>query len=257
MSENTPDYGNWVPRKILILLLSLSLIFASVSLFPVHIIIRVILAILAGLLLVCFLYFFYSYHIFSADGGGLQKKIHNIVFDNLPWDGIGKALDIGTGGGALAIGLARRFPDASITGIDYWGKSWDYSKNLCEKNAIIEGVGERVHFEKASAANLPFNDGEFDAIVSNFTFHEVRDAGDKRDVIRESLRVLRKGGTFSLQDMFFSKHYYGDTEDLIDTIREWGVEEINLVASKNLIDVPLLLRNPLMIGAAGIIYGRK
>ena len=55
--------------------------------------------------------------------------------------------------------------------------------------------------------------------MSNFVFHEVRTAKDKRDVVRESLRVLKKGGAFSLQDMFAQKALYGDMEDLEDLVK--------------------------------------
>jgi hypothetical protein len=66
--------------------------------------------------------------------------------------------------------------------------SWRWhSQNACERNASIEGVGERVAFRKASVSKLPFDDGAFDAVVSNLTFREVRDTADKRAVIKEAL----------------------------------------------------------------------
>lgn len=42
-----------------------------------------------------------------------------------------------------------------------------------------------------------------DAAVSNFVFHEVRTQPDKRQVVREALRVVKKGGSFAFQDMKF------------------------------------------------------
>ena len=87
----------------------------------------------------------------------------------MPWNGQGKGLDIGTGAGPLAIQLAKTYPESKVSGIDYWGKLWNYSKNMCEKNAKIEGVADQTSFKRASASKLPFEDEEFDAIVSNFT----------------------------------------------------------------------------------------
>ena len=203
------DYANWVPKKILIAFLILTLLFGDLIFLPVQIIIRVVFGILSILFLSFFFYFYYSHYLFSLNGGAFQKTIRNLVLDKLVWDGQGNTLDIGTGAGALAIGVAKKYPNAKVTGIDYWGKGWSYSQRMCEKNAVIEGVGERTNFQKASAASLPFDDGEFDAVVSNFVFHEVKDAKDKRDVIREALRVVRKGGAFSFQDLFISKWFYG------------------------------------------------
>jgi ubiquinone/menaquinone biosynthesis C-methylase UbiE len=215
------------------------------------------LGILSAVFLLFLLYFYYSYHVFGANGGELQKKILNVVLDKLAWDGQGKALDIGTGSGALTIGLAKKYPEAKVTGIDYWGKSWSYSQKMCEKNAAFERVGERTNFQKASAADLPFGDGEFDAAVSNFVFHEVKDARDKRDVIREALRVIREGGAFSFQDLFLVHKLYGDIDELLETIREWGIEEVRFVNTGELVNVPLLLRTPFMLGEIGVVYGKK
>lgn len=112
----------------------------------------------------------------------------------------------------LTIKLAQKFNTAKVAGIDYWGAKWEYSKNTCESNVEIEGVNDNVTFQKAKALKLPFEDGFFDAAVSNLVFHEVADAKDKREVIKEALRVVKKGGKFAFQDLFLEKHLYGDTE---------------------------------------------
>ena len=257
MSEETVDYGSWVPKKMVIGLLAVGLICLVIALVPMPLVVIIIFGIIAGLGLIAFLYFAYAYYIFSARGGNLQARLWDIVIDKLPWDGQGKGLDIGTGNGSLAIFAARKYPQAEVTGIDYWGKSWDYSQGMCERNAMAEGVGNRIHFQKASAARLPFGDGEFDAVVSNFVFHEVRDAKDKREVIREALRVLRKGGAFSLQDLLLQKSLYGEINDLLAAIRGWGVEEVDYADSRSLAEVPLLLWTPMMLGKMGLIYGKK
>jgi len=117
--------------------------------------------------------------------------------------------------------MAKRFPAARVPGIDYWAGKWEYSRAVCERNATIEGVADRVNFQKASASALPFEAGSFDAAVSNLVFHEVSDTNDKREVIKEALRVVRKGGAFAFQDLF-RKRVYGDIEGLLEAVK--GVE---------------------------------
>jgi len=136
MKNETGDYGNWVPKKMLIAFFVLTLLFSVVLFLPVHIIVRFIFGSLAVASLLFFLYFYYSYHVFGANGGAFQKKIINLVVNKLAWDGRGKALDIGTGAGALAISVAKTYPNAKVTGIDYWGKGWSYSKEMPELRGL-------------------------------------------------------------------------------------------------------------------------
>ena len=89
--------------------------------------------------------------------------------------------------------MAQKYSNVHVTGVDYWGGTWEYSKGVCERNATIEGVKHRVTFLQASASSLPFDDETFDEVISNLTFHEVADTKDKRLPIKEALRVLRKG----------------------------------------------------------------
>jgi SAM-dependent methyltransferase len=180
-----------------------------------------------------------------------------ILLARLGWDGRCQALDIGCGSGALSIRLAKMFPGANVTGVDSWGAQWEYSKVLCEHNASLEGVGERMTFQRASASSLPFPDESFDVVVSNLVFHEVRDAPDKKALVREALRVVRKGGRFALQDLFLMKQVYGNVDDLLRTIRGWGVTKVEFVETRKAPFIPRVLKLPFMVGTLGLIVGEK
>jgi SAM-dependent methyltransferase len=249
-----PNYGNWVSTRLLFVPGTGTLVFAGLAiLFRPAIV-------LAALLGAMFVFFAYARYLLSPRGRDLQGEVYNLVLSNLAWDGKGRAIDIGSGSGPLAVRLARRYPDARVVGVDYWGetqKYWQYSQGICEKNAAIEGVEQRVSFQKASASKLPFEDGSFDAAVSNLTFHEVADARDKRQVVREALRVVKKGGQFSFQDLFLDKRLYGEPEELLATIRSWGVERVDLVRSGDAPCIPRLLKLPFMVGPMAIIAGEK
>jgi SAM-dependent methyltransferase len=114
-----------------------------------------------------------------------------------------------------------------------------------------------VTFQKASAVSLPFDDEYFDAAVSNFVFHTVSSFKDKRELIREALRVVKKGGKFSFQDEFLVKQLFGDIDDLVDTIKSWGITEVEFVKTRGADFVPQALKLPFMLGTMGIIKGEK
>jgi SAM-dependent methyltransferase len=251
LAANQPDYGNWVSARLVYMPGLLCLLFAALSfVFPA-------LIIVALLFFLGFAYFAYARARFSQKGGDVQARIQGLVLDYLDWDGNGKALDIGCGNAPLTIKIAAQYPHAQVTGVDYWGPAWEYAKGVCERNAAIEGVAGRVAFQQSSASSLPFGDESFDVAVSNLVFHEVRDASDKRQVIKEALRVVRKGGRFVFQDLFLWKQVYGDTDALLDTIKSWGIEQVAFVDTSRSAFIPRALKLPFMVGTIGILYGKK
>jgi SAM-dependent methyltransferase len=249
--NKSAKYGNWVSTRIIVVPVILALAFGALSL------LTMLFLIPAAVFLVSAAYFAYARHLFSDGGGKVQDKIRALVLEGLEWGGFGKALDIGCGSGALAIGIAKKFPSTTAIGTDYWGGNWEYSQKVCQDNAAAEGTAERVAFQKASASALPFPDGEFDAVVSNLVFHEVRDTKDKLSLVKEALRVLKKGGRFALQDLFYFERLFGKPEELVRAIRGWGVEHVELVETRRSPFIPPALRLPFMVGTLGLLVGRK
>jgi SAM-dependent methyltransferase len=245
------DYGNWVSQRIIYLPAMLGLVLLATA-FPFW-----FLAVPSLLCFVAAAYFAYARRLLSPNGKNVQSQIWDLAVANLEWTGEGKALDIGCGNGALTNRLALKYPAAQVTGIDYWGERWEYSKTACETNARAEGVGNRVVFQKASASKLPFADEYFDAAVSNLCFHEVADSKDKREVIREALRVVKKGGKFAFQDLFLLKQVYGSPDELAVAIKSWGITKVEFVETRNAPFIPVALKLPFMVGRMGLIKGEK
>ena len=260
-TDSCVDYGNWVPKKLLLLLAVLAVVAAVLMALSFSYDWGWIWAALLGVSLVVSLFFLLYmgilYHAFSPKGGALMSKVHEYVAKCLPWNGQGRLLDVGCGAGALTIRCAKKFPQGLCTGIDYWGIKWDYSQKMCQHNAKVEGVAERCTFEHGDANRLDFADETFDAVVSNFVYHEVNDGKSKEELLRESLRVLKKGGAFALQDLFGQSSVYGDFQKIIDSLKRDAVTEIHYADSCNEIPIPRWMQVPGMLPGVGIIYGIK
>jgi SAM-dependent methyltransferase len=81
------------------------------------------------------------------------------ALDRLP-DAPGRVLDLGTGTGKAARTVARRFPEAEVTGVDLAPAMIDQATRLLPGDLV-----DRVRFQVGDASKLPFEDGTFDLVV--------------------------------------------------------------------------------------------
>jgi SAM-dependent methyltransferase len=250
-------YGNWIRKKILWWLGLSALGLGLLAWFPLPLWLRGLAGGLCLVLSISFLYPLYAYIMFSPRGGNMQEKIYDLIIGSLGASVQGKILDIGTGNGVLAVKLAQHFPEAQVTGLDYWGQAWEYAQAVCMTNARAVSVAERVRFVKGDAATLDFAEAEFDAVVSNLTFHEVKSVAHKGEVVREALRVLKPGGVFAFVDYFYSQRFYGQPAEFEAGLQRLGLAQVMLKPLRVVLAFPALLRHPKALGQVGILYGRK
>lgn len=262
MGGNGTDYGNWVPAAMMKGAWTIVGILAVLEILSLFLLKSSIAGIIVGILFLVTLAFSVYMQAcrrrFSFERGGLMGEIHEFLLAHCAWDGKGTLLDIGCGAGALTVRCAKRFPEAKLLGMDFWGKEWSYAKEQCEKNARLEGVDKRTRFEQGDAAKLQYADGAFDAAVSNFVFHEVRTQPDKRLVVKEALRVVKKGGVFSFQDMFEHKELYGDMAEFVEELKKEGITEVHYIPDVDRMEfIPGFIRAPWMLKGTGLLYGIK
>lgn len=127
-------------------------------------------------------------------------------------------LDVGCGRGLLLTEAARRVPHGLAVGIDLWSEE-DQSGNRPEetaKNAVREGVADRVEIKTGDARDLPFGDELFDAVVSTMTLHNITEAAGREQALHEMVRVLRPGGRIVIVDM-------GKTDQYAATLNDAGL----------------------------------
>ncbi len=102
-----------------------------------------------------------------------MSEIYRMILECLS----GRVLEIGCGSGRLTDFLNEKGLDA--TGLDPYA----YGSNCI----------------RAYAEELPFDDGEFDSIVSVKSLHHT----EAPEALREALRVLKKGGRICIADWVF------------------------------------------------------
>ena len=231
-----PDYKNWVPKGMLygfgggaIAAAVLMAVFAVAL--PAGVLKAALMGIAgaaAAVLLVAAVWLLHLHNAFSYEGKRkLSKTIVEGVAAYVTIPEGGRCLDVGCGSGALTIACARRSPGAAVLGVDRWGKEYaSYSRGLCERNARAEGVSN-VAFRQGDALRLDFPDESFDAVVSNYVYHNIAGA-DKQGCLRETLRVLKKGGVFALHDIMTPARY-GDMQAFVEELKAAGYEKVELI----------------------------
>ncbi len=108
----------------------------------------------------------------------------------------------------------------------FGGTGYSFSKKLCEDNAKAEGVAN-VRFEHGNAVNLPFADESFDAVTSNYVYHNIKGRNTQK-LLKETLRVLKKGGVFAIHDLMLPVQY-GDMREFVRELKASGYERVELI----------------------------
>jgi sarcosine/dimethylglycine N-methyltransferase len=102
-------------------------------------------------------------------------------------------LDVGAGVGGPARFLAATY-GCRVTGVDLSEPFVEAARYLTERT----GLSGQVSFQTASALELPFDDGAFDAVLLQ---HVAMNISDRPRLYREIRRVLKGGGRLAIFDV--------------------------------------------------------
>jgi SAM-dependent methyltransferase len=111
----------------------------------------------------------------------------------MPLDAAHHVLDVGCGLGGAARYVAQEI-GCAVSGIDLTPDYVDVANALTAR----VGLGDRMRFATASALDMPFADGAFDAA---FTFHVAMNIAHRDGLYREIARVLKPGAAFCVYDV--------------------------------------------------------
>jgi len=124
-------------------------------------------------------------------------------------------LDVGTGTGTLAFAALRRWPGATITGIDASGGMLREARGRAERLPAADR--SHITFQVGEADRLPFPDRSFDVAVSSFVLQLVP---DRSAALREVARVLRPGGMLAFVTWMTSRQSFPPDEAFFDVVDE-------------------------------------
>ena len=105
-----------------------------------------------------------------------------------------RILDIATGTGDLAIVMAHRMTQATVTGVDLSAGMIAIGQQKIEKAALAD----RVTLQVADCLALPFADDTFDCVTAAYG---VRNFADLEAGYREMHRVMRRGATLCIIEL--------------------------------------------------------
>lgn len=105
-----------------------------------------------------------------------------------------RILDVGTGTALIPIELCRNHSECKITAVDL---SREMLK-LGERNIAAAGFQDQIRLEWIDAKELPFDEGAFDAVVSNSIIHHIPEPDG---AFAEMKRVLRAEGVLFVRDL--------------------------------------------------------
>ena len=128
---------------------------------------------------------------FLSPGGAPEV---DLMFDGVDLHGL-SVLDLGCGLGGATVKLARDHHAGHVTGVDVVSDSVDRARIA----AAAAGLDDRVTVRKIEPGPLPFDDGEFDAVLCKDV---VCHMADKAAFMTEPFRVLKPGGRLFCADFF-------------------------------------------------------
>jgi len=122
-------------------------------------------------------------------------------------------LDLCTGTGLAAFMAAKRFPSASVIGVDQ-----SSSMVHIAKEKVTDADKDRIKFEIGNATKLTYNDEKFDLIItSNAPIY-----------LSEATRVLKSGGNIFIAFSFGGKAFENAKGEIARLLDQNGLSLVNL-----------------------------
>ena len=126
--------------------------------------------------------------------GPLDVKDLDEASGHTAMDRIADVLDVGTGTALIPIELCKQSEEVRVMAIDMAVSMLD----LATVNLDIASMRHRIDLQQVDAKDMGYEDGMFDAVVSNSIVHHIP---EPQLVIAEMHRVTRSGGAIFVRDL--------------------------------------------------------
>ncbi|MHA6326666.1 class I SAM-dependent methyltransferase [Roseivivax sp. CAU 1753] len=175
-----------------------------------------------------------SYETYAEDENYIAVNREMIAAIDL--DAVTRVADLACGTGLLSRLLIGRKPDLAICGIDLDPVQVDLAtRGLTADNVPLHGTLDAwraaaragqggAHLRVASAMELPLDDAEVDLVVIGNAIHMMP---DRTAFLAEVARVLRPGGTFVFNSVFYTGTFVEGTEAVFTEMMKEAVIAMN------------------------------
>jgi len=111
----------------------------------------------------------------------------------------GRILDLGTGSGAIALALAKQYPEAKVVAVD----CSEAALELARENAAQSGLAERVEYIRSDWFSAVPSEARFDLIVANPPYLSAEETAATAPEVKnfEPASALTSGGPDGMQDL--------------------------------------------------------
>ncbi len=175
-----------------------------------------------------------TYEPYSQDPNYIAAN--SALLEDVPLDDVTRVADLACGTGLLSGVLIGRKPTLAISGIDLDPVQIEIAnrtfpgpvaKDLdAVREAAAAGTGAGC-FMTGSAMELPFDTDEIDLVVMGNAIHLMP---DRDRFLSEVSRVLRPGGMFTFNSVFYVGTFVPGTEAVFG---EWMKEAVGVLAEEN------------------------
>ena len=129
--------------------------------------------------------------IFRSFWLGHENDFRRRLIELMNLTGNNVVLDVGCGTGTLSRMIANELNGAgNISGIDIAPRMIEMSRENVRRQ------GQQIDYRVGSALAIPFEDNNFDVVVTSLVYHQLMSPEERVGTVHEIWRVLRPGGRY-------------------------------------------------------------